>query len=262
MEEDLDTKHLYLAVTTDENDAEHFNVKVLNDSPFYHQFEFSITSKLTKMKPQVHELMEWEYYLETNVNPLTGRGREPPRMRINTNSKYTRLLLKKRINPSISSNTKQWRKGSEAYYISCIRWLHNGYFCVKESHRSQKTAKQDGEVSQKASKQDGEVSQKAVKQDGEVSQKAAKQDGEVSQKAVKQDGEVFQKAAKQDDEVSQKAAKQDGEVSQKTAKQDGEVSQKAAKQDDEVHYKVCIEPSINPHCDEHKVFMLFKLQPV
>ena len=180
MEEDSATKHLYLAVTTDKNEAELFNVKVLNDSPSYHRFEFSITSELTKLKQQVEpsetlqqkESMEWVYYLETNVNPLTGRGREP-RMRINTNSQYTRLLLKKRINPSISSNTKQWRKGSEAYYISCIHWLRTGYLCVKESHCCRKGAKQDGD-----------------------------------------------------------------------------------------HYEVCIEPSINPRCDEHKVFMLFKLQPV
>ena len=176
------TDHLYLAVTTDEYEAELFNVKVLNDSPVYHQFEFSITSELTKFKSQNQKgktlqrkgLMAWEYYLETNVNPLTGRGSEPPRMRINTNSQCTRLLLKKRIDPTISSDTNQWRKGRKAYYISCIHWLRNGYLCVKESHRPQKGAKQDGEV----------------------------------------------------------------------------------------HYEVCIEPSINSRCDEHKVFMLFKLQPI
>ena len=183
VEREPTTGRLHLAVTTDEDEAELFNVKVLDDSPSRHQFEFSITSQLTKLRPQISEgknpprtgLMAWEYYLETMVNPLTGRGSEPPRMRINTSSQRTRLLLKKRTDHTISSDTRQWRKGRKAYYISCIHWLRNGYLCVKESHPSRAGTKLG---------------------------------------------------------------------------------------DEETDYEVCIEPSIDSGCDEHKVFMLFKLQSI
>ena len=183
VEKEPTTDRLHLAVTTDEDKAELFNVKVLHHHPSRHQFEFSITSQLTKFRSQIPKgkkpprtgLVAWEYYLETMVNPLTGRGSEPPRMRINTSSQRTRLLLKKRIDHTISSDTNQWRKGRKAYYISCIHWLCNGYLCVKESRPSRT--------------------------------------------------DTYTKLG-----------------------------------DEETGYEVCIEPSIDSGCDEHKVFMLFKLE--
>ena len=178
---DSTTGHFHLAVTTKKGEAEEFNVKVIDDSPSRHQFEFSIASMLMNCRRPIPEgcdtprdkLLAWEYYLETAVHPLTGRGSEPPRMRINTNSERTRLLLKKRIDPRISTDTRQWRKGREAYYISCVHRFRNGYLCVKERNISGKVQGGGGQGG----------------------------------------------------------------------------------------YEVCIEPSIDSHCDEHKVFMLFKLQP-
>ena len=141
MEKESTTGHLHLAITTRKDEAEEFNIKVVDDSPSHHQFEFAITSMLTKYKCSTQQdseaprdkLLAWEYYLETSVNPFTGRGKETPRMRINTNTDKTRMLLKKRIDPRISSDTRQWRKGRQAYYISCVHRLHSGYLCVKKS---------------------------------------------------------------------------------------------------------------------------------
>lgn len=195
VEMEPNTKYLHLSVTTKKQEAEEFNVKVLDDSPSHHQFEFSLTSMLTKctnLRPSPNDsenlrdkLLAWEYYLETSVNPLTGRGIVPPRMRINTNSQRTRLLLKKRIDPRISTDTRQWRKGREAYYISCVHRLRNGYLCVRERPISSQ-------------------------------QSGGQESGELGDR-------------KQHDRVPS--------------------------------YEVCIEPSIDSRCDEHKVFMLFKLQP-
>ena len=70
-----------------------------------------------------------EYYLETRVNTW-GKG-DVVRMRMNSRLKNVRLLLKQRINPKISCNTKQWRRGRESYYIQCIHNPRNGYLCVK-----------------------------------------------------------------------------------------------------------------------------------
>ena len=71
-----------------------------------------------------------EYYVQTRVN-IWGKG-DVVRMRMNSRLKNVRLLLKQRINPKISCNTKQWRRGRESYYIQCIHSPRNGYLCVKK----------------------------------------------------------------------------------------------------------------------------------
>ena len=55
VERDLTIDHLQLAVTTNESEAELFNLKVLNDSFSRRRFEFSITSKLPKFWSQISE---------------------------------------------------------------------------------------------------------------------------------------------------------------------------------------------------------------
>ena len=77
-----------------------------------------------------------EYYLETVVNPLRGKDSITPRMRMNCNSKNIRMLLKKRVNPQIACDTKQWRKGREAYFIQCIHPFRSGFLCVKKKSNS------------------------------------------------------------------------------------------------------------------------------
>ena len=72
-----------------------------------------------------------EYMLEVSVNPITGRGGNAPRMGLSTNYRRTRLLLKKRNDRRISCDTKDWIKGTEAYYIQCIHPVMKGFLCVK-----------------------------------------------------------------------------------------------------------------------------------
>lgn len=73
-----------------------------------------------------------EYYLETVVSPLLGKDSTTPRMRLNSSSKNIRMLLKKRVNHRIACDTKQWRKGREAYFIQCIHPFRSGFLCVKK----------------------------------------------------------------------------------------------------------------------------------
>lgn len=148
---DPDTKKL--EATQNIEEAEEFTVKVFSDC--HSGFEFSIASTLTVCKgksiqssdPNEHiqkdgnvSVLPMEYYLETSVNFLTGRGDETPKMRINTDYRQMRMVLKKRINHRISCDTKHWRKGREAYYIECIHLIFNGYFCVKKLKTDSATA--------------------------------------------------------------------------------------------------------------------------
>ena len=154
-------------------------MKILNESSSHHELEFALTSTLTKCKQQQknsstethppshsdirevstsdedagehpgsqHIVVPLEYFLETVVNPLPGKGSEPPRMLMSADYRQTRLLLKKRSDHRISCDTKEWIKGREAYYIQCIRKMYSGYLCVKERnsyHRQQLTAQQNG----------------------------------------------------------------------------------------------------------------------
>lgn len=157
-----------LGATTDILEAEEFMVKVLNESPSQHEFEFSLTSVLTTLKqnPKTQQegitapehdptnpkhvsirveenddkkkILPLEWYLETNVSVLTGTECEPLKMRMNSNFKQTRMLLKKRNDHQVACDTKQWRKGREAYYISCIHLFRNGYLCVEKTHTNYK----------------------------------------------------------------------------------------------------------------------------
>ena len=77
-----------------------------------------------------------EYYLETKYNAL--RNRSTVHMRKNSQLKNVRLLLKERIEPKISCDTKQWRRGREAYYIRCTHRPRNGYLCVKDNGEGSK----------------------------------------------------------------------------------------------------------------------------
>lgn len=151
-----------LVVTFNEEDAEVFSLKVLGDDTSHHKFEFSLASPLKRYREKKEEEQKGnettqapedgngrakpaqsaettqlllEYYLETVVNPLRGKESTRPRMKMNSNSKNIRMLLKKRVNHRIACDTKQWRKGREAYFIQCIHPLRSGYFCVKKKCR-------------------------------------------------------------------------------------------------------------------------------
>ena len=91
----------------------------------------TVTTQETPSSASEYKLTPLEYYLETVVSPVLGKGNDPPRMRMNSNTKNIRMLLKKRIDHKIACDTKQWRKGREAYYIQCIHPYRNGYLCVK-----------------------------------------------------------------------------------------------------------------------------------
>ena len=151
---------MYLTVTPDKNEvmnitvtfekkvAKPFSVKTVNETLHHHELEFSLTSSLEKIKPAVkirpgarpltkpvttHEdVLPLEYMLEVVINPLTGKGGKSPRMRLTSDYQRTRLLLKKRSNHKISCDTKDWIKGTEAYYIQCIHTLGKGFLCVKD----------------------------------------------------------------------------------------------------------------------------------
>ncbi|CAI8031789.1 hypothetical protein GBAR_LOCUS18017 [Geodia barretti] len=121
---------------------------MVNETLHRHELEFSLTSSLAKIKPAVkrrpdsrpltklvstHEdVLPLEYMLEVVTNPVTGKGGKSPRMRLTSDYQRTRLLLKKRSNHKISCDTKDWIKGTEAYYIQCIHPLGKGFLCVKE----------------------------------------------------------------------------------------------------------------------------------
>lgn len=146
-----------LGATTDVQEAEEFMVKVLNESPSRHEFEFSITSVLTTLKRPKAQLtapelskrasveevddkkkrLPLEWYLETSVSIWTGTESEPLKMSMNSNFKQTRMLLKKRNDHQICCDTKQWRKGREAYYLSCLHTFRNGYLCVEKTNTEQ-----------------------------------------------------------------------------------------------------------------------------
>lgn len=156
-----------LGATTDIQEAEEFMVKVLNESPSRHEFEFSITSVLTTLKnPKAQQqemttpehdptssvlskrasveevddkkkILPLEWYLETSVSIWTGTECEPLKMSMNSNFKQTRMLLKKRNDHQIACDTKQWRKGREAYYLSCLHTFRNGYLCVEKNNTEQ-----------------------------------------------------------------------------------------------------------------------------
>ena len=159
---DRPTKEIF--VTPNKERAEAFSVKTVNETRHHHELEFSLTSSLSKCKskkgriradsigtrhmdveveppdkdthqPRDDGIVPLEYMLEVVVNAVTGRGGSAPRMRLSTNYKRTRLLLKKRSDRRISCDTKDWIKGSEAYYIQCLHPLMKGFLCVKERNR-------------------------------------------------------------------------------------------------------------------------------
>ena len=99
----------------------------------------TVTIQATPSSASEYKLAPLEYYLETVVSPVLGKGNNPPRMRMNSNTKNIRMLLKKRIDHKIACDTKQWRKGREAYYIQCIHPYRNGYLCVKRVKQRSRT---------------------------------------------------------------------------------------------------------------------------
>ena len=198
----VDKKDKSLVVTFDEEDAEVFSLKALDDTA-HDKFEFSLTSplhkyrdyqvskikKLTTQQPTDYDgqttqsagtsqqldesqasssstptkeiaeedkgmkQLPLEYYLETVVHPLLGKDSITPRMRMNCNSKNIRMLLKKRVNHRIACDTKQWRKGREAYFIQCIHPFRSGFLCVQKKFRgySKSTNPDDYKVCVKSS---------------------------------------------------------------------------------------------------------------
>ena len=150
-----------VTVTYDKKDAKPFSVKTVNETLHRHELEFSLTSTLSKIKPAVKrrpsakplkkptttnpdDILPLEYMLEVVVNPITGKGGRSPVMRLSSDYQRTRLLLKKRSNHRISCDTKDWIKGTEAYYIQCIHPLAKGFLCVK-ARRSFARRQQNGQ---------------------------------------------------------------------------------------------------------------------
>lgn len=144
-----------LTGTDDVSKAEGFMVEVLDDSKSGNHLEFSLTSSfpmyrrkldvkkectqsITSTKSYtrgnsvsvVNDRHPLDFYLEAHVNTF-GRG-SIVRMQMHSKLKNMRLMLKQRTNPRVSCDTKQWRKGREAYYIQCISWPRNGYLFVEE----------------------------------------------------------------------------------------------------------------------------------
>ena len=131
--------------------AKPFSVKTVNETLHRHELEFSLTSTLSNIKPPVprrpsgllpppppppttdSDSVPLEHMLEVSVNPITGKGGGAPVMRLTSNYKRTRLLLKKRSNHKISCDTKDWIKGTEPYYIKCIHPLGNRVFVCHEN---------------------------------------------------------------------------------------------------------------------------------
>ena len=150
-----------IVLTFNKSLADLFSVKTVNETLHHHELEFSLTSSLSNCKkkrrestltehddgtdqPQHDKVVPLEYMLEVVVNPITGRGGSAPKMKLSTNYRRTRLLLKKRSDRRISCNTKDWIKGTEAYYIQCLHPLMKGFLCAKErnSYRSQNEGSQ------------------------------------------------------------------------------------------------------------------------
>ena len=143
-----------IVLTFNKSRADLFSVMTVNETLHHHELEFSLTSSLSNCKerresigigsmtltehddgtdqPQHDKVVPLEYMLEVVVNPITGRGGSAPKMKLSTNYRRTRLLLQKRSDRRISCNTKDWIKGTEAYYIQCLHPLMKGFLCVKE----------------------------------------------------------------------------------------------------------------------------------
>ena len=191
-----DSKTKQLTITYDKKEAHAFTVKTLNESSSHHELEFALTSTLqqqTSSSSEIqpvshsdnvevstvgegsdhleHKVLPLDYFLETVVNPLPGKGSEPPRMRMSADYRQTRLLLKKRSDHRISCDTKEWIKGKEAYYIQCIRKMFSGYLCVKErkSYRRQLLATQENGAQQEGGGQ-GDQQQRGGAQQGGAEQ--------------------------------------------------------------------------------------------
>ena len=167
-----------VTITYDKKDAKPFSVKTVNETQNRHELEFSLTSTLARIKPPVplrrdmrlsakpitthEEVMPLEYMFEVVINPLTGKGGKSPRMRLSSDYQRTRLLLKKRSNNKISCDSKDWIKGTEAYYIQCIHALGKGFLCIKERkcfirerNRQQQQERQNERERQQAAREAG-----------------------------------------------------------------------------------------------------------
>ena len=135
-----------ITITFDKTKADAFNVKTVNETRNHHELEFSLTSSLSQSKKkgegvnqsQNDTTVPLEYTMEVARNAITGRGSKAPQMRLSTNHRRTRMLLKKRSDRRISCDTKDWIKGTEAYYIQCIHPLANTFLCIKEKNSFRK----------------------------------------------------------------------------------------------------------------------------
>ena len=139
-----DDQPLYLAVderkkivvTHKKAQAEAFVVRVVNEAVRHHELEFSLTSTLSKHKRAARgeneqsDMPPLKYTLE--VSPLIHRGSSTPRMKLSTDHRRTRLLLKKRSDQRISCDPKDWIKERDACLIQCVHPVANRYLCVKE----------------------------------------------------------------------------------------------------------------------------------
>ena len=141
-----DHKTRKITITFNKKKADAFTVKMVNETRHHHELEFSLTSSLSQPKKtdevtdlfQSDVIVPLEYTMEIDRNAITGHGSKAPRMRLSTNHRQTRLLLKKRSDRRISCDTKDWIKGTEAYYIQCIHPLAKAFLCVKEKNSFRK----------------------------------------------------------------------------------------------------------------------------
>ena len=315
-----DSKTKQLTVTYNKEEADAFTVKILNESSSHHELEFALTSTLTKCKqrqinsstethsPSHSDIFEvstsgddagehpgsqqvvlpLEYFLETVVNPLPGKGSEPPRMRMSADYRQTRLLLKKRSDHRISCDTKEWIKGREAYYIQCIRKMYSGYLCVKERnsyHRQQLAAQQNGTGEDGAQQQQGGGAQQQQGGDEQQQQGGDEQQQQGGGAQQQQGGGVQQQQGGDEqqqqggDEQQQQgggAQQQQGGGAQQQQRGDEQQQQSGGAQQQQGggeqqigaisgsikdRFKVCVRQSISTYKNEKKLLMLFRLQP-
>ena len=139
----VDGEDKKLTITYQKTEAEAFSIMTVNDRLNHHELEFSLTSNLYQFKKKRQskdkesttledKVVGLQYMLEVDVNRITGRGQSAPKMKLCSSHRRTRLLLKKRSDRRISSDTKDWIKGTEAYYIECMNAIGTGFLCVND----------------------------------------------------------------------------------------------------------------------------------
>ena len=242
-----------LVVTTKRDNAVVFTLKALNESTSRHNFEFSLTSKMTTFEQEYEKLLECplgasrqtkkedtnpqEMYLETDVNPLTGNGSNAPRMDSSPNFRKTRLLLKKRINHRVAGDTQQWRKGRDPFYISCIHRMSNGYLCVKKRERF--------------------CNDRQMGQPNRSGDMPLQRTHDATERSPTERCDIHSSQSLNGSTTHIIPTEGDATPARQPSVQRNTVGHVESNQ-----YRICIKSSVNCHCEEEGVFMLFWLKPI